>query len=150
MKKALFILVILSLLSGCVRYSNGKPVQSTEDKQTKEQTAKKETAQPEEKKNNDQQALKDKQAADDLKAYFGEGFSDASWYRLITDYRVSGENVIIKTSVANSAVGKAAIKGIDSTVWGFTNMKDSKYKFKSVLIDDRDGNPILLVNNPLN
>jgi hypothetical protein len=150
MKRAFILLTTACLLlGGCVRYSNGKPVEEEkaqiEQKEEKPKTEEK-TTNP---KNEEKKQEINQQATNDLKEYIEENFSETTWGKLITDIEVKNDIVTVNTDVFGDEEGKNAVKNIDNAVWSFTNSNDSKYKFKKVNIRDKDGKIIISEDNPL-
>lgn len=149
--KRLFILLTTAglLLGGCVRYSNGKPVEEEkaqiEQKEEKPKTEEK-TTKP---KNEEKKQEINQQATNDLKKYIEENFSGTSWEQLITDIEVKKDIVTVNTDVLGDEEGKNAVKNIGNAIWGYSNTNDSKYKFKKVNIKDKDGKIIISEDNPL-
>lgn len=150
MKRAFILLTTAGLLlGGCVRYSNGKPVEEEKTKvEQKEEKPKKEVKEVKPKKEENKQEI-NQQATNDLKEYIDNNFSGTSWGQLITDIEVKNDIVTVNTDVLGDEEGKNAVKNIDNAIWGYTNTNDSKYKFKKVNIKDKEGRIIISEDNPL-
>lgn len=150
MKKLFILLLAAVLLSGCIRYENGKPVNQEEkpkEEQNEEQKEKKAAAPKEEKK----EPQVDQQATTDVKKYLDDNFGGGTtaWYDLIQGIEIVNNVVTISTSVLGDEEGKNAVKNIGTAIWGYTNTDYSKYHFKTVNILDKDNHIILSVKNPL-
>lgn len=152
MKSLLFVALLASMLGGCIKYSDGKPVETTEAADIKE-TSKPSENKGKEKKPKDedetQKGSEDKQETDDLQTYLDENFFMTSWYELIEEVTVSQNKVTIKTSVFGDDEGKESVEGLVSSIWRFTNANDSAYDFSQITILDKEERAIISEQNPL-
>lgn len=170
--KFLFVFLAISLLGGCVRYSNGEPVETEEENQKKEEV-KKDVTENSKSKKEQQKTRQDEPVSNEaeigeaaeakkeevnqevesttaIKTYFEQNFFGTSWYSLITDIKVTGDTATIHTSVFPDDEGKKALTNVSTAVWGFTNSNDSKVQIKYIDYMDKNGNALMRVNNPMN